>query len=162
MVGKKPYGDWEIKEVFAEVLHQEFASLNELRTFNLDELPEHTPLTDDEQKLFVDFIQLTLDSFKNAVNVNEATSREYISVFMKTAIKHIQISTNNSAQLFVENHLNGSRGYGPVDYLVKLNDIAVLVNEAKMEDILKGIAQAIMQLHSMKEVMLLIIYIYCV
>jgi hypothetical protein len=117
----------------------------------LDELPEHTPLTDDELKFFVGTIQQTLDAFKNAVNVNEATSREYISIFMKTAVKHIQIFTNNSAQLFVENNLNGSRGYGPVDYLVKLNDIAVLVNEAKMEDILKGIAQAIMQLHSMKE-----------
>ncbi|CAB4473810.1 unnamed protein product [Rhizophagus irregularis] len=26
----------------------------------------------------------------------------------------------SSAQLFVENNLNGSRGYGPVDYLVTL------------------------------------------
>ena len=38
----------------------------------------------------------------------------------------------------------------------------VLVNKAKMEDILKGIAKAIMQLHNMKKVMLLIIYIYYV
>lgn len=47
---------------------------------NLDELPKHTP--DDEQKFFVGTIQQTLDAFKNAADVNEATSREYISIFM--------------------------------------------------------------------------------
>jgi hypothetical protein len=98
VVGKKPY--------------------SELQTFNLDELPKHTP--NDEQKFFVGTIQQTLDAFKNAANVNEATSREYISIFMKTSVKHIQIFTNSSAQLFVKNNLNGSHGYDPVDYLATL------------------------------------------
>jgi len=57
MVGKKPYGDWEIKEVFLKVLHQEFASLNELQTFNLNEFLEYIPLTNDEQKFFVGTIR---------------------------------------------------------------------------------------------------------
>jgi hypothetical protein len=50
---------------------------------------------------------------------------------MKTAVQHIQTHMNYSAQLSVKDNLNGTRGYGPVDYLVKLNDIAALVNKAK-------------------------------
>ncbi|PKK62229.1 hypothetical protein RhiirC2_790678 [Rhizophagus irregularis] len=103
-----------------KVLHQEFASLNELQTFNLDELLKHMYFP--------------------------MMNRNFLLQF-----KYIQISTNKLAQLFVKNNLNGTHRYGSVNYLVKLNNIAVLVNKIKMEDIFKGIVQAIMQLHSMKK-----------
>ncbi|CAG8775628.1 22707_t:CDS:2, partial [Rhizophagus irregularis] len=53
--------------------------------------------------------------------------------------------------IICKNNLNGTHRYGSVDYLVKFNNIAVLVNKIKMENILKGIVQAIMQLYSIKE-----------
>ncbi|CAG8672984.1 4423_t:CDS:2, partial [Funneliformis mosseae] len=54
-------------------------------------------------------------------------------------------------QLSFEFNLNGTKAYGPVDYLVKFGDVAMLINEAKLDDIPKGIAQNIMQLHSASE-----------
>ncbi|RIB26465.1 hypothetical protein C2G38_2163308 [Gigaspora rosea] len=100
--------------------------------FNLDKLPSYNSITEEEIKFFVEEIKKTLRTFKDKINVNEATVREYISIFMKTAVDHIQAFVNNSAQLYVEANLYGSKGYGPVGYLVKLDDFAVLVNEAKL------------------------------
>ncbi|CAG8565892.1 13085_t:CDS:1 [Racocetra fulgida] len=100
--------------------------------------------------------------FKNTININEATVRKYISIFIKTAVDYIQTFTNNLAQLYVEANLYGSKRYGPVDYLVKLDDFAVLVNEAKFEDLTKGIAQNIMQLHSASEVIPPFLYLFVV
>lgn len=158
MVGKKPYSEWEINDVLREILHQD--SISDLQTFDLNDLPESKLLTEEELNLFVDVIQQTLYVFKNKVDINEATTREYISTFMKTAVRHIQTYTNGTAELFVEDNLNGTRGYGPVDYLVKLDNTAVLVNEAKTNNITKGLAQTITQLHTMREVMPSSICIY--
>ncbi|CAG8795120.1 18896_t:CDS:2, partial [Dentiscutata erythropus] len=150
---KKPYNEWDIRDVFTNVLHRDYnGSLGQV--FNLDELPNYNSITVEEMKFFVEEIKKTMKVFKNNINVNEATVQEYISIFMKTAVDHIQTFTNNSAQLYVEANLYGSKGYGPVDYLVKLDDFAVLVNEAKSEDLTKGIAQNIMQLHSASESLL--------
>ncbi|RIB12844.1 hypothetical protein C2G38_2041479 [Gigaspora rosea] len=124
------------------------------QTFNLDELPKYNSITEEEMKFFIEGIKRTLKVFKDNISVNEATVREYISIFMKAAINHIQAFTNNSAQLYVKVDLYGSKGYGPVDYLVKLDDFAVLVNVAKLDNIPKGIAQNIMQLHSASESLL--------
>ncbi|CAG8790113.1 5412_t:CDS:2, partial [Gigaspora rosea] len=137
---KKPYNEWDIRDVFTNVLHQEFNGSFD-QAFNLDELPKHTSITEKEMEFFIEDIKRTLKAFKNNISVNEATA----------AINYIQTLTNNSAQLYVEANLYGSKGYGPVDYLVKLDDFAVLVNKAKLEDIHKGIAQNIMQLHSASE-----------
>lgn len=78
---------------------------------------------------------------------------------MKTTVDHIQ-KMNDTAQLFVKYHLNGSKAYGPVDYLVKINELPVLVNEAKFQDIPNGVAQMIMQLHSASEVTLSFFFMY--
>ncbi|CAG8806145.1 36752_t:CDS:2, partial [Gigaspora margarita] len=126
----------QIKDVFTNVLHQDFNGSFD-KAFNLDKLPSYNSITEEEIKFFVEEIKKTLKAFKNNINVNEATVREYISIFMKTAINHIQAFTNNSAQLYVEANLYGSK-----------------VNEAKLEDLTKGIAQNIMQLHSASESLL--------
>ncbi|CAG8746820.1 1160_t:CDS:2, partial [Racocetra persica] len=128
---KKPYNEWDIRDVFTNILHQDYnGSLGQ--AFNLDELPNYNSITVEEMKFFV----------------------EKIKKMMKTAVNHIQMFTNNLAQLYVEANLYGSKRYGPVDYLVKLDDFAVLVNEAKSEDLTKRIAQNIMQLHSASESLL--------
>ncbi|CAG8673971.1 120_t:CDS:2 [Dentiscutata erythropus] len=146
---KRPYNEWDIEDVFKNVLHQYYdGSLD--YAFNLDKLPSYNSITEEEMKFFVENIKKTGKVFKYNINVNEATAREYISIFMKTAVKHIQEFTNNSAQLYVKADLYGSKGYGPVDYLVKLDDFAVLVNGIGW-DFTNGIAQNIMQLHSASE-----------
>ncbi|CAG8772688.1 14218_t:CDS:2, partial [Racocetra fulgida] len=161
LIDKKPYNKWDIRDVFTNVLHRDYnGSLGQ--AFNLDELPNYNSVTVEEMKFFVEEIKKMMKVFKNNINVNDATVREYISVFMKTAVDHIQAYTNNSAQLYVEANLYGFKGYGPVDYLVKLDDFAVLVNEAKLEDLTKGIAQNIMQLHSASEVIPPFLYSFVV
>jgi len=139
--------------VFRDVLNKEFGTYTDLPKLNLDELSLNEEIPSDELKFFVDSIKNTLGAFNNHISTNEATIREYVSIFMKTAVVYVKNSINPSAQLSVEVDLDGSRAYGPVDYLVKLNDKEVLINEAKVEDISKGIAQNIMQLHTAKEVM---------
>jgi len=85
------------------------------------------------------------------VNRNEATCRELISPFMYAAVSHIQEEEQN-LQLKLEEWLDGSRGYGPVDYEVDVDGAIVLINEAKKMDFEKGAAQNIVQMHSAIEV----------
>lgn len=79
------------------------------------------------------------------------TCREFISPFMTTAVKHIQ-SKNRSLRLRAEEWLDGSCGFGPVDYSVYIEELALLVCEVKREDFEKGGAQNIVQMHSAAEV----------
>jgi hypothetical protein len=55
-------------------------------------------------------------------------------------------------RLSLEEDFDGSRGYGRLDYVVHCHDIAVLVTEAKMESMGKGVVQNIIQLHTAAEV----------
>ncbi|CAI2179805.1 18157_t:CDS:2 [Funneliformis geosporum] len=48
-----------------------------------------------------------LKTFKNNIIVNEQTVKEYVAIFMKTVVDHIQMYANASAQLCVEAILNG-------------------------------------------------------
>ncbi|CAG8604256.1 4939_t:CDS:2, partial [Ambispora leptoticha] len=143
--GKKSYSDWELKDVFKEILRQDYKSLSGIPRFNLNDLLslEH-PFTEDELKSFVDELQKTLNAFKKEFGINVETAREYISTFMKT----IQDHTNESVQLSVEIDLDGSHGYGPVDYMVVIVKILVLLCEAKAENMNKGTAQVLVQMHS--------------
>ncbi|CAJ0766488.1 13102_t:CDS:2, partial [Entrophospora sp. SA101] len=147
--GKRSYSDWELKDVFKEILRRDYKSLGGMPRFNLNDLLslEH-PFTENELKSFVDELQKTLNAFKKEFGINEETAREYISTFMKTAFCHIQDYINESAQLSVEIDLEGSRGYGPVDYMVVIIKILVLLCEAKAENMNKGTAQVLVQMHS--------------
>lgn len=90
------------------------------------------------------------DNFR-VVNANEMTCREFISTFMNTAVTHVR-SQENELQLKAEESIDGTCGYGPVDYSINLGDVIVLVEEAKKEDFEKGAAQNIVQMHSAIEV----------
>ncbi|RUS30026.1 hypothetical protein BC938DRAFT_479938, partial [Jimgerdemannia flammicorona] len=80
------------------------------------------------------------------------TAREFISIFMKTAIRLIQEERKDiGLQLLVEEFLSGTRGYGPINYLVKYLQLVVMVNEAKLRDFDQGAAQNIVQMHSTLE-----------
>ncbi|PKK62423.1 hypothetical protein RhiirC2_759609 [Rhizophagus irregularis] len=56
-----------------------------------------------------------------------------------------------STRLVVEEDFNGSRGYGLLDYIIYCRDLAILISEAKMIEIQKGIAQILVQLHTAAE-----------
>ncbi|CAG8818663.1 2761_t:CDS:2, partial [Dentiscutata erythropus] len=52
-----------------------------------------------------------------------------------------------------------SRGYGLVDYIVKIVRILMLLYEAKSEDMNKGTAQVFVQMHSAMEQQFLMVHI---
>ncbi|PKK57952.1 hypothetical protein RhiirC2_763672 [Rhizophagus irregularis] len=56
-----------------------------------------------------------------------------------------------STQLVVEEDFDGSRGYSRLDYIIYCRDLAILILEAKMIEIQKGIAQILVQLHTAAE-----------
>ncbi len=89
-------------------------------------------------KLLIDELKKNKDAFK-LPNKNEYTCREFISPFMTTAVKNAQ-SLDEELQLKAEEWLDGTRGFGPIDYSVNLGDVVVLVEEAKREDFDKGAA----------------------
>ncbi|CAG8539213.1 677_t:CDS:2 [Ambispora leptoticha] len=147
--GKKSYGDWKLKEVFEDVLHQDFISLNTTPTFNLDYLPAlDNPLTREELEFFVKKLDEKLHAFNKEININQATMHEYVSILMTTAVRNVQLHSFNSARLSVKIDLDGSRSYGPVDYMVDIDGSMVLVVKTKNEDTDKEVAQNIMQMHT--------------
>ncbi|CAG8757952.1 18576_t:CDS:2, partial [Racocetra fulgida] len=146
---KKSYSDWELKDVFKEILRQDYKSLSGMPRLNLNDLPslEHS-FTEDKLKGFVNELQRTLNAFKKEFGINEMTAREYISTFMKTVVCHIQDYINESAQLSVKIDLDESHEYGSVDYMVDIGKILVLLYEAKAENMNKRTAQVLVQMHS--------------
>ncbi|CAG8740051.1 8190_t:CDS:2 [Dentiscutata erythropus] len=94
---------------------------------NLNDLPllEHS-FTEDELKGFVGELQRTLNVFKKKFGINEMTAHEYISTFIKIAVCYIQVYTNKSAQLSME----------------------IDLDETKVENMNKKIAQVLVQMHS--------------
>ncbi|CAG8467125.1 5052_t:CDS:2, partial [Funneliformis caledonium] len=148
--GKKAYGDWEIGEVLKKLLHQDGSSIGDVLTFKIDELKKPNPkIADEELKLIIDELKKKKCAFQYVVR-NESTCREFISAFMTTAVKCVQLIEGN-LQLKAEEWLDGSHGYGPTDYAVYVESIIALVAEAKKEDFEKGAAQNIVQMHSAVE-----------
>jgi hypothetical protein len=54
--------------------------------------------------------------------------------------------------LAVEQDFEGSRGYDFLDYIIFYQDPAIVITQAKMTEIWKGIVQNIVQLHTVAEV----------
>ncbi|CAG8647844.1 198_t:CDS:1 [Ambispora leptoticha] len=147
--GKKAYGEWDLRDVLQNILHKSsWTSYTNAPRLNLDEF-EKVTLSDDMLKLLIDELQKNTDVFGD-VTRNEMTCQEFISPFLTTAVKHLQVKEPLLA-LRAEDELNGSRGFGPVDYTVVLDDIVICVTEAKKMDFDKGAAQNIVQMHSAVE-----------
>ncbi|CAG8796811.1 16622_t:CDS:2, partial [Gigaspora margarita] len=120
--------------------------------FNVDDLPPlKQPFSENELKIFIEELRTTFNAFHKEFGTNEPTACVYINAFMKVAVCYIQDHINKSAKLSVEIPLDGSRGYGPVDYIVEIVRILVLLYEAKSEDMNKGTAQVLVQMHSAME-----------
>src|SRR5205085_596950 len=143
--GKKPYSDWKLKEVFREILGKDYRSLEDMPILDLDDLPPlERPFPEIELRNFVWDLQRSLEAFDNAVNTN---GRIYINSFMTTAVRHIKAS-GMLVRLSVATELDGSRGYGPIDYMVNTVEIVVVTAKAKEEKMNKGSAEVMVQIQS--------------
>jgi hypothetical protein len=105
-----------------------------------------------ELKRFIDNLGRIASAFHYEVSSNEATARNYINPFMVDAVAKVR-SKYPSTRLVVEEDFDGSRGYGRLDYIIYCRDLAILISEAKMIEIQKGIAQILVQLHTAAEVL---------
>ncbi|CAG8474629.1 324_t:CDS:2 [Paraglomus occultum] len=150
--GKKAYTDWNIEEVLKDVLRQEHrTTITDIPQFNIEsEFSNMNPeLTENEINRFTANIEANWRIFNKSI-INEASARFFIDSFMSSAVSHVN-REHSSMILCVEQLLNGTRGYGYVDYLVKCYEIVVLVTEAELEEIHKRIAQNLVQLHTALE-----------
>lgn len=108
-------------------------------------------LTGDDERTFVNNLADIALVFHGKVTPNEATARNYINPFMHKAVAML-MPDYPSMRLAVEENFVGTRGYGPLDYAVVLEELAIMVTEAKKEDLQKGVAQNLVQLHTAAEV----------
>ncbi|CAG8746661.1 24885_t:CDS:2 [Gigaspora margarita] len=135
---QKPYDDWKMKEI-SRIYDLAFESSEMIDKFKIEDLPELSAHFSDEE--------LKLQAFQ-AISSNDATSREYISIFLTWAVNHIRKHIDNMARLAVKIEVNGSHGYGSFDYAIFTRYIIILVTEAKMMDMEKGITQNLAQIYS--------------
>ncbi|CAG8657593.1 25265_t:CDS:2 [Gigaspora rosea] len=153
--GKKAYGDWTFKEVSNELYNNAFNSIDSMPIFEIEEIFKiDPPLNDDDLKRFEYNLREKMRIFHNEVTINGATTREFISVFLSLAVGHVRTYNDLSTRLKVEVDLDGSRGYGVLDYGVYVQQIPVLVTEAKPHESEKAVAQTLVQLHSAAESLL--------
>ncbi|RHZ77335.1 hypothetical protein Glove_181g12 [Diversispora epigaea] len=150
---KKPYGDWDLKEVFTQILGQEsYVTIDDIPRFYFDDLPPLiNSFSEDELNTFIKSLNRTYKAYQKEIHANEATPHAYINSFMETAVCFTQEHINDSTKLRVEIPLNGSRGYGPIDYVVEIITILVLMCEAKSENMNKETAQVLVQMKSAME-----------
>ncbi|RUS20135.1 hypothetical protein BC937DRAFT_86296 [Endogone sp. FLAS-F59071] len=148
LTGKKAYGDWKLDEVLNEILHKRYPSLLAIPELDIEQIKFHAKkLTGGDEATFMNNLKDIASSFHNDVNANEATARNFLNPFMHKAML---ISDYPMLRLAVEEDFDGSRGYGFLDYVI-LGFLAILVTEAKMEDIQKGVTQNLVQLHTAAE-----------
>ncbi|CAB4442743.1 unnamed protein product [Rhizophagus irregularis] len=151
LVGKKPYAEWTPKDVLNEILHDQYSAIEAIPELDIDAtFGTDTVLNGQELKRFIDNLERIASAFHYEVSSNEATTRNYINPFMVDAVAKVR-SKYPSTRLVVEEDFDGSRGYGRLDYVIYCRDLAILISEAKMIEIQKGIAQILVQLHTAAE-----------
>ncbi|CAG8789501.1 28624_t:CDS:2, partial [Racocetra persica] len=130
--GKKAFGDWTLKKVGSEIYKNTFTSIDSiLRKLSLEDFPElNLSFSDDEIAYFIKQLEDKAFAFNNKISTNEATVREYVSIFMTIAVKHIRKYKDSTTELNVEPELDGSR------------------------DMEKGIAQNLVQVYTAAETLL--------
>ncbi|CAG8523736.1 10024_t:CDS:2, partial [Dentiscutata erythropus] len=152
---KKAFGDWNLKEVGTEIYKSTFDSIDSVPQLSLEEFPELNPsFSEEEIEFFIKQLKDKAFALNNKFSTNKATVRQYISIFMTMAVQHIRKYRDPTTELNVESELDGSRGYGNLDYEVVIQDVPVLINEAKNQDMDKGVAQNLVQVYTAAEKLL--------
>ncbi|CAB4442728.1 unnamed protein product [Rhizophagus irregularis] len=149
--GKKPYAEWTPKDVLNEILHDQYSAIEAIPELDIDAtFGTDTVLNGQELKCFIDNLERIASAFHYEVSSNEAMTHNYINPFMVDAVAKVR-SKYPSTRLVVEEDFDGSRGYGRLNYVIYCRDLAILISEAKMIEIQKGIAQILVQLHIVAE-----------
>ncbi|RIB22995.1 hypothetical protein C2G38_922836 [Gigaspora rosea] len=105
--GKKAFEDWTLKEVGNEIYKNHFNSIESMQELNLKEFPElDTYFSSEEIEYFVQQLKDKAFAFNNNFSSNEATLREYISIFMTIAVKHIRKYKDSTTVLKVKPELD--------------------------------------------------------
>ncbi|RIA79652.1 hypothetical protein C1645_810716 [Glomus cerebriforme] len=149
--GKKIYSKWRLKDAFKEILHRpDYETLEDLPILEMETLlPLDNPYSTSEIEKFVWELQKALDAYNKAIN--ETTCHAYIDAFMTIAVQHVKLYTKKLIRLCNKIGLEGSRGFSPADYVVKLYEILILLCKAKSEDMNQGSAQLLVQMQSAME-----------
>ncbi|CAJ0769011.1 8348_t:CDS:2, partial [Entrophospora sp. SA101] len=129
-IRKKAYGEWEISEVFEKLLHKSGSSVGDINQFDIEKFTQPDPeISDDIVNSFIGELKRKKKTFIH-INRNESTCREFISAFMTAAVEHVQLKESKLC-LKSKEWLDGSHGFGPVEYSVHLEEFVLFVCEAK-------------------------------
>ncbi|RIB20845.1 hypothetical protein C2G38_2178271 [Gigaspora rosea] len=145
--GMKAYSEWNLSEITRTLFGEMWDSIDAIPKFDKNELPKSKKEIEVPDGFFNE-IRRKLEAFQT-IN-NEPTVREFTSPFLTTAVVILKNKQHN-LKLNAEINLQGSRGFGPVDYSIKSDDMLVVVIEVKKEDFNQGTAQAFAQMHSAVE-----------
>ncbi|PKY32910.1 hypothetical protein RhiirB3_493389 [Rhizophagus irregularis] len=148
--GKKSFSEWELNEVLAKVLGNKYLAVNQMPVLDLQRLPVVT-LSNKHLKDFSKELQRVFRTYRKETNTNEQVCREYIFLFLRFAVHYAILNINNAIYITNEWVLKGTRGNGPVDYIIFADAMIVLICEAKADNMEKGLAQLLVQLHSAVE-----------
>ncbi|CAI2170752.1 11293_t:CDS:2, partial [Funneliformis geosporum] len=145
----------DLKIQVKDIYNDAFNSIDSMPTLKIEEVFKlEPPLNDDDLKRVKDNLRKKMTVFHSEVTTNEATAREFISVFLSLVVNHVCIRNDPSTRLKVEFTLNGSCGYGVLDYGIYIQKIPVLVTVAKPHENERAVAQTLVQIHSVVESML--------
>ncbi|CAG8640314.1 18098_t:CDS:2, partial [Cetraspora pellucida] len=145
--GMKAYSEWNLSEITRTLFGEMWDSIDSTPKFDKDELPKPEKEIEVPDGFYSE-IRRKLEAFQT-IN-NEPTVREFTSPFLTTAVVILKKNQHN-LKLNAEINLQGSRGFGPVDYSIESDGILVIVIEVKKEDFDQGTAQAFAQMHSAVE-----------
>ncbi|CAG8559217.1 10818_t:CDS:2 [Acaulospora colombiana] len=150
--GRKSFGDWTFREVADEIYNNNFDQLNKIPKFRIEDLPELRPqISEKEIEKLIGQLKDKVSVFGGSLSINEATMREYISIFITAAVKHIHQYKDSTTTLYVKSELDGSRGYGNSDYKIEIQEVPVLINRIKNQDAVKSVAQSLVKVYTAAE-----------
>ncbi|CAG8609386.1 23755_t:CDS:2, partial [Cetraspora pellucida] len=145
--GMKAYSEWNLSEITRTLFGEMWDSIDSTPKFDKYELPKPKKEIEVPDGFYSE-IRRKLEAFQT-IN-NEPTVREFTSPFLTTAVVILKKDQHN-LKLNAEINLQGSRGFGPVDYSIESDVMLVIVIEVKKEDFNQGTAQAFAQMHSAVE-----------
>ncbi|CAG8530535.1 5408_t:CDS:2 [Dentiscutata erythropus] len=120
---KKVFRNWTLKEVGSEIYKNTFNSIDSIQKLNLEEFSElNSSFNKEKIEYFIKQLKDKAFAFNNKISSNKAISE-----------------------------LDGSQGYGNLDYKVVIQDVPVLINKAKKQNIEKRVAQNLAQIDILKD-----------
>ncbi|CAG8832859.1 1577_t:CDS:2, partial [Gigaspora margarita] len=141
VTGRKAFSNWKIGEALNEFLYQKGSTIFDIRSFSIDELLRPNPPIPEKA-----IANLLLNLKKGRVHLVLSIETNQL---VKT-VTHIQEEAKRLL-LKVEELIDGTKAYRPIDYSIFIEEVLVLVQKVKKDNFEKGTAQNITQIHSTVE-----------